>query len=119
MLQGAAGDLILFDSSLYHAGCPAEDPTGTTGGQRLPLGSVLSFSPYIPRLRRTPDCNSQWGSELQGQWSDAGFVLTLLPMSRHGPEHFLRESVHLDHEPTPPAPAMANSGIRTVVLACR
>ena len=86
MLQGAAGDLILFDSSLYHAGCPAEDPTGTTGGQRLPLGSVMSFSPYIPRLRRTPDCNSQWGSELQGQWSDAGFVLTLLPMSRHGPE---------------------------------
>jgi hypothetical protein len=28
IVNGTAGDLILFDTALYHAGCPAEDPSG-------------------------------------------------------------------------------------------
>lgn len=26
-----AGDMVIFDTALYHSGCPAEDPTGVTG----------------------------------------------------------------------------------------
>jgi hypothetical protein len=28
IVNGTAGDLILFDTALFHTGCPAEDPTG-------------------------------------------------------------------------------------------
>ena len=35
-----AGDLVLFDTGMYHAGCHAEDPSGlsTREGQRPPRG---------------------------------------------------------------------------------
>jgi hypothetical protein len=48
VLNNKAGDLVLFDTGMYHAGCHAEDPTGMSNGgpaELLRVICILSMAP--------------------------------------------------------------------------
>ena len=53
IVNGTAGDLILFDTALFHTGCPAEDPSGAgsrSHGADHPLRSICVLSMAPTRL---------------------------------------------------------------------
>lgn len=65
IVNGTAGDLILFDTALFHTGCPAEDPSGTGprssgADQILRAICVLSMAP----TRLVADLKANDGSSL-------------------------------------------------------
>ena len=54
-----AGDLVLFDTAMYHAGCPAEDPSGLSShGPDHLLRAIMILSMAPTRLLTT-----FWGEE--------------------------------------------------------
>ena len=65
IVNGTAGDLILFDTALYHTGCPAEDPSGTGPRSRgadhiLRAIFILSMAP----TRLVTDLKANDGSSM-------------------------------------------------------
>lgn len=49
-----AGDMVIFDTALYHSGCPSEDPSGTTGHGTDHLLRAIFIMGMTPTRLKTP-----------------------------------------------------------------